>query len=119
MAIFCFILVGSLLGFLVYNTFPAKIFMGDTGSILLGAGYATAVLICDIPYFGLLALGVPIFSVIVSLLHRAHLIEMPVEPLHHTLNYRGMSEKKIILLYWSITAILCAIGLIADYFIFI
>ena len=44
---------------------------------------------------------------------------MPVEPLHHTLNYRGMSEKKIILLYWSITAILCAIGLIADYFIFI
>ena len=110
---------GLCLGFLVFNKYPASIFMGDTGSILLGAGYATAVLICDIPYFGLLALGVPIFSVIVSLLHRAHLIEMPVEPLHHTLNYRGMSEKKIILLYWSITAILCAIGLIADYFIFI
>lgn len=115
-----FILIcGLCLGFLVFNKYPASIFMGDTGSILLGAGYATAVLICDIPYFGLLALGVPIFSVIVSLLHRAHLIDLPVEPLHHTLNYNGMSEQKIILLYWSVTAILCAVGLIVDYFIFI
>lgn len=115
-----FVLIcGLCLGFLVFNKYPASIFMGDTGSILLGAGYATAVLICDIPYFGLLALAVPIFSVIVSLLHRAHLIEMPVEPLHHTLNYKGMSEPKIILLYWSVTAILCAVGLIVDYFIFI
>ncbi len=113
------LICGLCLGFLVFNKYPASIFMGDTGSILLGAGYATAVLICDIPYFGLLALGVPIFSVIVSLLHRAHLIDLPVEPLHHTLNYNGMSEQKIILLYWSVTAILCAVGLIVDYFIFI
>lgn len=111
------ILTGICLGFLVFNKYPASIFMGDTGSILLGAGYATAVLLCDIPYFGLLALGVPIFSVLVSLAHRAHLIEMPVEPLHHTLNFKGMSEKKIILLYWSVTVILCLIGLVTDYFL--
>ena len=111
------ILTAICLGFLVFNKYPASIFMGDTGSILLGAGYATAVLLCDVPYFGLLALGVPIFSVIVSLAHRAHLIEMPVEPLHHTLNFKGMPEKTIILLYWGVTVLLCAIGLIVNYFL--
>ena len=109
---------GLCLGFLVFNKYPASIFMGDTGSILLGAGYATAVLICDIPYFGLLALGVPIFSVIVSLLHRAHLIEMPVEPLHHTLNYKGISEIKIVLSYWLLTVLVCAIGILGKLYLF-
>ena len=41
MGIFCFVLVGSIIGFLVYNTNPAKVFMGDTGSLTLGATMAT------------------------------------------------------------------------------
>ena len=90
------ILAGLCLGFLVFNKHPASIFMGDTGSFVLGTGYAAAVLVCDLPYFGVLALGVPIVSVIVSLLHRAHIIKLPVEPLHHTLNHYGMSETKIV-----------------------
>jgi phospho-N-acetylmuramoyl-pentapeptide-transferase len=105
------IILGLSLGFLVFNKYPASIFMGDTGSFLLGAGYAAAVMICDIPYFGVLALGVPIGSVIISLLHRAHIIKLPVEPLHHTLNYKGMSEQKIVYSYWGITVLLCLIGL--------
>ena len=84
------ILSGLCLGFLVFNIYPASIFMGDTGSFVLGTGYAAAVLVCDIPYFGVLALGVPIISVVISLLHRAHIIKLPVEPLHHTLNHYGM-----------------------------
>lgn len=106
------ILAGICLGFLVFNKYPASIFMGDTGSFILGVGFATAVLICDIPYFGVLSLGVPIFSVIVSLLHRAHIIKLPVEPLHHTLNHMGMSEVKIVSIYWLGTVVLCAIGII-------
>ena len=94
------IIAGLCLGFLVFNKHPAKIFMGDTGSFVLGTGYAAAVLVCDLPYFGVLALGVPIFSVVVSLLHRAHIIKLPVEPLHHTLNHYGMSEVKIVCIYW-------------------
>ena len=90
------ILAGICLGFLIFNRYPASIFMGDTGSFILGVGFATAVLICDIPYFGVLSLGVPIFSVIVSLLHRAHIINLPVEPLHHTLNHRGMSGRVLL-----------------------
>jgi len=106
------IILGLSLGFLIFNRYPASIFMGDTGSFILGAGYATAVMICDIPYFGLLALGVPIVSVIISLIHRAHIIKLPVEPLHHTLNYKGVSERKIVYSYWLITAILCIIGIV-------
>ena len=112
------IIVGLCLGFLVFNKYPASIFMGDTGSFVLGTGYAVAVLVCDIPYFGVFALGVPIISVVVSLLHRAHIIKLPVEPLHHTLNHYGMSEIKIILIYWLATALLCIIGIITKMYLF-
>ena len=112
------ILSGLCLGFLVFNKYPASIFMGDTGSFVLGAGYAAAVLICDLPYFGVLALGVPIISVIVSLLHRVHIIKLPVEPLHHTLNHYGMSELKIVFTYWGCTALLCIIGILAKMYLF-
>lgn len=112
------ILAGICLGFLIFNKYPASIFMGDTGSFILGVGFATAVLICDIPYFGVLSLAVPILSVVVSLLHRAHVIDLPVEPLHHTLNHNGMSEVKIVVLYWLGTAIACAIGILGRVFLF-
>lgn len=112
------LLLGICLGFLVFNRYPASIFMGDTGSFILGTGYAAAVIVGDIPYFGVLALAVPIGSVIISLLHRAHIINLPVEPLHHTLNYRGISEIKIVLSYWLLTAVACAIGILAKIYIF-
>ncbi|MDR1721743.1 MAG: phospho-N-acetylmuramoyl-pentapeptide-transferase, partial [Methanobrevibacter sp.] len=112
------ILTALCLGFLVFNKRPAKIFMGDVGSFALGAGYATAVLVTDIPYFGVLALAVPIVSVIVSLIYRAGLIKLPVEPLHHTLNHYGWSEAKITNVYWLSTAVVCVIGLLVTYFLF-
>ncbi len=112
------ILSGICLGFLVFNKYPASIFMGDTGSFVLGTGYAAAVIVGDVPYFGVFALGVPIISVVVSLLHRAKIIKLPVEPLHHTLNHYGMSEVKIILTYWGATALLCIIGILAKMYIF-
>ena len=111
------IILGLSLGFLLFNKHPASIFMGDTGAFILGAGYAAAVMLCDIPYFGVLSLGVPILSVIVSLMHRVNIIKLPVEPLHHTLNYKGISELKIVYSYWALTGILCAIGLIASLFL--
>lgn len=102
------VLAGTCFGFLVFNRYPASIFMGDTGSFALGAGYITAAFLGNVIYFAVLALAVPIISVIVSLMHRAHIIKLPVEPLHHTLNYKGMSEKKIVGLYWGLTLIICA-----------
>ncbi|MGZ7049593.1 MAG: glycosyltransferase family 4 protein, partial [Methanobacterium sp.] len=104
-------LAGVSFGFLAWNRYPASIFMGDTGSFALGAGYITAAFLGNVIYFALIALAIPILSVVVSLLHRAHVIKLPVEPLHHTLHYKGLSEKKIIILYWSITIIICVLAL--------
>lgn len=113
------ILTALTLGFLVFNRFPASIFMGDAGSFALGAGYATAVLITDIPYFGVLALSVPIMSVIISLIHRMKIFRLPVEPLHHTLHHNGLSEQKIVFSYWFITLLVCILGILIDYYIFL
>lgn len=105
------VIAGASVGFLVLNHYPAKIFMGDTGSYALGTGYMVAALLGDSLVFSIIALAVPIISVIISLMHRVHIITLPVEPLHHTLNYHGMSEKRIILLYWAITLIVSILAL--------
>ncbi len=105
------VIAGASVGFLVLNHYPAKIFMGDTGSYALGTGYMVAALLGDSLIFSIIALAVPIVSVIISLLHRSHIITLPVEPLHHTLNYHGMSEQKIIILYWAITLVVSIIAL--------
>jgi phospho-N-acetylmuramoyl-pentapeptide-transferase len=101
------VLTGVSLGFLTFNRYPASIIMGDTGAFALGAGYITAAFLGDIIYFAVIALAIPIISVIISLLHRANIIKLPVEPLHHTLHYKGLSEKKIVAIYWSGTLIIC------------
>ncbi|MGZ4857211.1 MAG: glycosyltransferase family 4 protein [Methanobacteriaceae archaeon] len=100
-------IAGVSFGFLVFNRYPASIFMGDTGSFALGAGYITAGFLGGIIYFALIALAIPIISVMVSLIHRAHIIKLPVEPLHHTLHYKGLSEKKIVVIYWTLTLLIC------------
>jgi phospho-N-acetylmuramoyl-pentapeptide-transferase len=104
-------LTGISLGFLVFNRYPASIFMGDTGSFALGAGYITAGFLGDVIYFAVLALAIPIISVVISLLHRAHIIKLPVEPLHHTLHYKGLSEKKIVAIYWIVTFLICFVAI--------
>ncbi|MTK63193.1 MAG: phospho-N-acetylmuramoyl-pentapeptide-transferase, partial [Methanobacterium sp.] len=104
-------IAGACFGFLVFNKYPASIFMGDTGSFALGAGYITAAFLGDVIYFAIIALAVPIISVIISLLHRAHIIKLPVEPLHHTLHYKGLSEKKIVAVYWGATIVISAAAL--------
>ena len=104
-------IAGACFGFLVFNKYPASIFMGDTGSFALGAGYITAAFLGDVVYFAIIALAVPIISVIISLLHRAHVIKLPVEPLHHTLHYKGLSEKKIVAVYWGATIVISGAAL--------
>lgn len=104
-------LAGVCFGFLVYNKIPASIFMGDTGAFALGGFYATAAILGDVIIFAVVAITVPIVSVIISLMHRAKIIKLPVEPLHHTLNYKGLSEVKIVALYWTTTIIICVVAL--------
>jgi phospho-N-acetylmuramoyl-pentapeptide-transferase len=104
-------LSGACFGFLVFNKIPASIFMGDTGSFALGGFYAAAAVLGDVIIFAVIAIAVPIISVIISLMHRSGIIKLPVEPLHHTLHYKGLSEGKIVALYWLSTIIICSISL--------
>ena len=94
-AIFCFILFGSLLGFLLFNTYPAKVIMGDTGSLSLGATLASVfifeTLVCIIQ--------------IVSMVWFHHKVFL-MTPFHHHLEKLGWAEPDIVKLFWVIGLIL-------------
>lgn len=117
-AVFSFALVGGLLGFLKYNAYPAKVFMGDTGSLALGGAIATIALILDIPIILIIVGGIYVIetaSVILQVasykLRGKRLFKMA--PLHHHYEQLGWSEVKIVTTFSVVTAILCFIGFMA------
>lgn len=110
-AIFCFVLVGSLLGFLVYNTHPAKIFMGDTGSLALGATLASIAIITKHEITFIVVSGVFIFETLVSLIQIISMVAFRrkvflMTPFHHHLEKLGWVEPDIVKLFWVIGLIL-------------
>ena len=103
--IFCFILVGCIMGFLVFNSSPAKVFMGDTGSLALGATLATVAILTS-HEFSLALIGgifvletlsviIQIFSVVVF---KKKVFLM--SPIHHHFERLGWSEGDIVKLFW-------------------
>lgn len=111
--------VGSLLGFLLFNTYPARVFMGDTGSLALGGFVASVALMLHMPLFivivGLVYL-VEVVSVIMQvgyfkLTHGKRIFKMA--PIHHHFELSGFSETQVVAAFSIITAILCLIGLMA------
>lgn len=115
-AIFCFILVGGILGFLFFNTYPAKIFMGDVGSLSLGATMAIiAVLTNHEITFIILALIfiVETLSCIIQMIsifvfHKKVLL---MAPLHHHFEKVGYHERDIVKTFWVIGLILSMAGI--------
>ena len=115
--IFCFILVGSLMGFLVYNTNPAKVFMGDTGSLTLGATLATVAILTS-HEISLAVIGgifvIETLSVIIQItsvvLFKKKIFLMT--PIHHHFERLGWREGDIVKLFWIIGFILCLLALI-------
>lgn len=110
--------VGSLLGFLLFNTYPARVFMGDTGSLALG-GFVAATAIY---------LKMPIFLLIVGLIYVIETISVMIQvsyfkatkkrffkmaPIHHHFELSGWNETKVVVVFCITTAILCLIGLLA------
>lgn len=108
--------VGSILGFLVFNIKPAKVFMGDTGSLALGGIVASTAIVMQMPVYLAIVLLIPVLetlSVALQVLYfkatkGKRLFKMA--PLHHHLELSGMGEEKIVIMFWSITAILCVIA---------
>lgn len=115
--IFSFILVGSLMGFLVYNTNPAKVFMGDTGSLTLGATLATIAILTG-HELSLAVIGgifvIETLSVIIQItsviLFKKKVFLMT--PIHHHFERLGWREADIVKLFWIIGFILCLLALV-------
>ncbi len=107
---------GSLLGFLLFNTYPAKVFMGDTGSLALGGFVVSVAIILKMPLFlvivGLIyvleALSVIIQVFYFKITHGKRFFKMA--PLHHHYEMKGVTETKIVMTFYIITTILCLIG---------
>jgi phospho-N-acetylmuramoyl-pentapeptide-transferase len=110
-AIFCFILVGGLLGFLVYNAYPAKVFMGDVGSLALGGTLATLAILTH-REISLIVIGgvfvIETLSVIIqvaSVKIRGKKV-FPMTPIHHSFEKWGWSETDIVRLFYVVGFIL-------------
>jgi phospho-N-acetylmuramoyl-pentapeptide-transferase len=117
-AIFSIALAGALLGFLKYNAFPAKVFMGDTGSLALGGAIGTISLMLKMELFIIIVGGIYVIetlSVIIQVtsfkLTGKRVFKM--SPIHHHFEHLGWSEVKIVTVFSGITAILCIVGFIA------
>lgn len=111
--------MGALLGFLLFNAHPAKVFMGDTGSLALGGFVASAAFMMNMPIFiaivGLIYL-VEILSDILQVTyfkatHGKRIFKMA--PIHHHFELCGWAETKVVAVFTIVTAILCLIGFLA------
>ena len=110
-AVFCFVLVGSLLGFLAYNTHPAKVFMGDTGSLSLGATLASVAIITSHEITLIIVAGVFIIETLVCIIQMISVMYFHkkiflMAPLHHHFEKLGYKEQDIVKGFWVIGAIL-------------
>ena len=111
--------VGALLGFRLFNVYPASVFMGDTGSLALGGFVASTAYV----------LHMPIFILIVALVYWIELLSVMIQvtyfkksggkrifrmaPIHHHFELCGWSETKVVAVFSIVTAILCLVGLLA------
>ena len=114
--VFCGALIGSGIGFLWYNTYPAQIFMGDVGSLTLGAILGTiAVILRHELVFAIMA-GVFVMETlsvaiqVISFKLRGKRVFL-MSPIHHHFELKGWEEPKIIVRFWIITIILILIAL--------
>ena len=109
-------LLGSLLGFLLYNFHPARAFMGDTGSLFLGGAVCGLAFALDIPLVLILVGFVYIVEtlsdiiqvVYFKLTHGKRIFKMA--PIHHHFEMCGWSEEKIVFVFSAITAVMCVIS---------
>lgn len=114
LSLFSFALVGGLIGFLLYNRYPAKVFMGDTGSLFLGGAVSAAALL----------LGNPLILVIVGFIYICETLSVIIQvisfkltgkrvfkmsPIHHHFEMSGWNEVKIVRVFSGITLLLCLV----------
>ena len=111
--------VGGLMGFLLFNVFPASVFMGDTGSLALGGFVAGTAYMLQMPLF-ILIVGLIYLIEVISVIMQVTYFKMThgkrifkMAPIHHHFELCGWSETRVVAVFSIVTAILCLIGLLA------
>ena len=107
---------GSLLAFLIFNAYPAKVFMGDTGSLALGGFVASTALILIVGFIYLMESISVILQVAYFKKTGKRIFKMA--PIHHHFELCGWSETKVVTVFYIITAMLCLVGLLACKYMF-
>lgn len=107
-ALFCLAMVGALVGFFPYNHKPAKIFMGDMGSLAIGGSLAAVALLLHHEW-SLLFIGIIYVAETLSVILQVAAFKttghriFPMTPIHHSFEMKGWSEWKIDIVFWSVT----------------
>lgn len=117
-SVFSAALTGACLGFLIHNAHPAKVFMGDTGSLALGGAISAIAILMNLSLLIPLVGGI-YFAEALSVIIQVLSFKMTgkrvflMAPLHHHFEQKGWKETKVVAVFWFITVILCIIGIIS------
>ena len=115
-SIFGSIVIGSVLGFLMFNLHPAKVFMGDTGSLLLGGVISAIALYLKMPLILIIIALVPVLETLSVMIQVVYFKKtgkrfFKMAPLHHHFELLGWKESKVVIIFSLITLVLCVIAL--------
>lgn len=114
-AAFSLVLAGALIGFLFFNKYPAKVFMGDTGSLALGGAISAIALLLNVPLILPIAGGIyfietlSVIIQVVSFKTRGKRVFL-MSPLHHHFEQKGWHEKKVVAVFSLVELILCILS---------
>lgn len=116
--IFGSILIGACLGFLLFNLNPAKVMMGDTGSLMLGGAIAGISLYLKMPLILLIVAIIPIVETVSVMMQVAYFKKtgnriFKMTPIHHHFELSGWKENKVVSVFSLVTLIFCIIALFA------
>ena len=115
-SLFGSIVIGATLGFLMFNIHPAKVFMGDTGSLFLGGVISAIALYLKIPLLLVVIALIPVLETISVMIQVAYFKKtgkrfFKMAPLHHHFELQGWKENKVVIIFSLVTLVLCIVGL--------
>ena len=119
-AVFSLTLVGALIGFLIHNAYPARVFMGDTGSLFLGGAVSIIAILLKLPFF-IIIIGLVYLLETLSVMIQVTSFKLTgkrvfkMSPIHHHFEMCGFSETKIVLLFSGATVLLLIVCMLALY----
>lgn len=115
--IFGSIVIGATLGFLMFNLHPAKVFMGDTGSLFLGGVISCIALYLKMPILLIIIALIPVLETLSVMIQVIYFKKtggkrfFKMAPLHHHFELSGWKENKVVIVFSLVTLVLCIIGL--------